>query len=87
MTTAGPWSPHAVEIYMKEEGHYPLLGAQEERELATLYEQGRTAQLRLQQEPNLSANERSHLQREMARGHSARRRLIDRSRQWPPACG
>ena len=77
MTTAGPWSPHAVDIYMKEVGHYPLLCAQEERELATLYERGRSAQLRLQQEPGLSVGERSRLQREIARGHSARRRLIE----------
>jgi RNA polymerase sigma factor (sigma-70 family) len=77
MTTAGPWPPHAVEIYMQEVGHYPLLGPQEERELATLYERGRSAQLRLQQEPDLSGSERSHLQGDIARGRSARRRLIE----------
>jgi RNA polymerase primary sigma factor len=66
-----------VDIYMKEVGRYPLLGAQEERELATLYERGRAAQLRLQQEPNLSGRERSHLQRDILRGRVARRRLIE----------
>jgi RNA polymerase primary sigma factor len=77
MTTAGPWSHHALEIYMNEVGHYPLLDAQEERELATLYERGRTAHLRLQQEHTLSESERSRLQRDIARGRSARRRLIE----------
>jgi RNA polymerase sigma factor (sigma-70 family) len=62
---------------MKEVGHYPLLGAQEECELATLYERGRAAQLCLQQKPHLSRTKRSHLQRAVARGRAARRRLIE----------
>jgi len=62
---------------MKEVGHYPLLGAQEERELAALIEQGRAAQRRLQQDKLRSSSERRQLEMAIARGRSARKRLIE----------
>ena len=72
-----PWPAHAVEIYMKEVGHYPLLGPQEERELAALIDRGRTAQLCLQQNKPLTPTERRQLKTAIARGRAARRRLIE----------
>lgn len=77
MPTAGSWSPHAVEIYMQEVGHYPLLDAQKERALAALIEKGQAAQDRLLQARSLSKNERAQLQKAVARGQFARKRLIE----------
>lgn len=77
MSAATSWTPHAVEIYMKEVGHYPLLDAQEERELAALYEQGRAAQRALDQDPDLSWGERIRLRAAVARGDAARKQLIE----------
>jgi RNA polymerase primary sigma factor len=66
-----------VDIYLKEVGRYPLLDAQEERELAALYKRGRAAQHRLQQTQPLSWRERSQLQAAVSRGRAARSRLIE----------
>jgi RNA polymerase sigma factor (sigma-70 family) len=61
---------------MKEVGHYPLLDAETERELATLIKQAKAAQRRLQQNDPLSWRERARLKTAVARGHSARERMI-----------
>jgi RNA polymerase primary sigma factor len=62
---------------MKDVGHYPLLGPQEERELAVRYKDGRAAQRRLQGQEGLPWPERRRLQATIAAGDSARRRLIE----------
>jgi RNA polymerase primary sigma factor len=77
MTAAGLRTPHAVDIYMKEVGRYPLLEAQEERELGALIERGRAAQNRLQQLPPIPPRERARLNTAIARGRTARKRLIE----------
>jgi RNA polymerase primary sigma factor len=71
-----PWTANSVDLYMSEIGRYPLLGAQEEIELAVQYERGRAAKRQLQSGA-LDALRRADLKVLVARGQRARRRLIE----------
>ena len=66
-----------VDLYMAEVSHYPLLCAQEEKELAVQYEQGRAAKLGFEQAETLDAKSRADLEAAVGRGERARQRLIE----------
>lgn len=66
----------ALDIYMQEMGRYPLLSEEEEIELASQYQQARAARERLARGDELEEQERCDLDRIIARGDEARRRMI-----------
>ncbi|GIU92314.1 MAG: RNA polymerase sigma factor SigA [Acidimicrobiia bacterium] len=66
-----------VKMWLQEIGRYRLLTAQQEVELAIQIEAGRRAAERLQSEPDLSAEDRSLLERQVRQGEAAHRRLVE----------
>jgi RNA polymerase primary sigma factor len=66
----------ALDIYMQEMGRYPLLSEEEEIELASQYQQARAAREQLARGDELEEQERCDLDRIIARGDEARRRMI-----------
>ena len=66
----------SIQLYLQEIGQVALLSAQEETDLAQLYEAGRAARLRLRDEDFADNRERMRLELQMGRGDEARRRLI-----------
>lgn len=65
----------ALDIYMSEIGHYPLLDARNEVKLARQYERGQAAQRQLESGVP-GAQQRAELQLAVKRGQQARQRLI-----------
>jgi RNA polymerase sigma factor (sigma-70 family) len=72
-----PTSTKVMALYMTDVGSYPRLSREQERELATYVARGRAAQRKLRQVPAPSAKRCKALQAEIARGRSARQRLIE----------
>ncbi len=69
-------SDDAISLYMREIGAIPLLTAEDEVELAKRLEKGRKAAQRLERARNLSPEKRAALERLVAEGERARKRLI-----------
>jgi len=70
------WPPSVIDMDMNEIGHYPLLSAQEEIELASQYERGRTAECQIGSRAP-GTPERAQLEAAVVRGRQARQQLIE----------
>jgi RNA polymerase sigma factor (sigma-70 family) len=79
MTRIGAALGHvsAAQIYLSEIGHYPRLSAQEELELAILYESGRIAERQLAEMDSSDLSRRRQLEQVVRCGEQARQRLIE----------
>ena len=66
-----------VKMWLNEIGRYKLLTTQQEVELAMQLEAGNRAQERLDQEEELSIEDRTLLQRQVRKGHAAHERLVE----------
>jgi RNA polymerase primary sigma factor len=66
----------SIQLYLQEIGQVALLTAQDEVDLAQLYEAGRAARQRLRNEDYVDTRERMRLELQVSRGDDARRRLI-----------
>ncbi|MFO7168956.1 MAG: sigma-70 family RNA polymerase sigma factor [Chloroflexota bacterium] len=65
-----------IDTYLREIGRTPLLSAAEEVELAERMARGRDAARRLEEDKDLTPEERAVLQRDVIRGEEARHHLI-----------
>ncbi len=63
-----------VNLYLGEVGHIPLLDAEQERELASIYRKGEKVRERLAQQENLEPDEQRHLEQEVHEGEEAKAR-------------
>ena len=70
-------SDDLVNLYLGEVGHIPLLEAEQERELASIYRRGRKAHKLLAQQESLKPEERNRLEQEVREGDRARAHLIN----------
>lgn len=66
----------SIQIYLHEIGQVALLSAEEERDLAMQIRAGKEAQIQLDTERFANGAARAQLELTVARGHEARRRLI-----------
>lgn len=66
-----------VKMWLREIGRYRLLTAQQEVELAMQLEAGKKAEQRLKEDPDLSTEDRTLLERQVRQGNAAHRRLVE----------
>jgi len=67
----------SVGMYLREIGRVSLLSASDEIALAISMQKGKRGQQRLESTEELSSDERHRMRIDVARGHAARRRLIE----------